>query len=158
MISSSTVRKYLTALGTLFRQAARWEVLAANPASELEKPRAQVRQARYLSLDEYQEVKTKAPDSLRLLFRLAAVTGFRLKELTGLQGKDLDWKEGTISLSADNKTGKPRTIPMGQQAREIMEALIGADATLGVRFWHGKHLPSRLFQTSTTRINFTVSG
>lgn len=79
------------------------------------------RKKRYLKLDEYQRVKAAAPEDLKLWIRLGVATGFRLQEALQLQAGDIDWSEGTINLSDKNKTDRPRTIPMNNTAREVLE-------------------------------------
>ena len=119
-VGPSTVRKNLTAVGTLFRCAVRWGVLDANPAADVEKPREPRHRTRYLSREEYQRLRAAAPPWLRQFYRLAAVTGFRLKELVGLTWDLVDREAGLLHVSEDNKTGLPRSVPLGTVAREVL--------------------------------------
>ncbi len=116
----STVRKDLTVLGTMFKLAVRWGVLEANPAADVKKPPEPKHRDRYLSREEYGQLRDAAPPWLRPLFRLAVVTGLRLKELVGLRWDEIDHEAGLLHVSEDNKTATPRVMPMGQVAREVL--------------------------------------
>ena len=116
----STVRKDLIVAGTMFKRAVRWGVLEVNPAADLEKPREPHHKDRYLSRDEWAHLRAAAPPWLLPILRLAVVTGMRLKELMGLRWEDVDHEAGVLHVSSDNKTGRPRAIPIGLTAGEVL--------------------------------------
>lgn len=120
-VGPSTVRKDLTVLGTMFRRAVRWGILETSPAVDLDKPAEPRHRTRYLSREEYRTVRDAAPPWLRPMFRLAVVTGFRLKELVGLRWDDIDREGGVLHVSEDNKTATPRAVPIG----EVVTAVLG---------------------------------
>ena len=64
-MSASTVRKDLTALGTLFRMAKRWGVLESNPALDVEKPEEPEPHGRALTVDEWGKLQELLPPTLR---------------------------------------------------------------------------------------------
>lgn len=119
-VGPATVRKDLTVLGTMFKRAVRWGVLEANPAADLEKPREPRHRMRYLSREEYRQVRDAAPPCLRPMVRLGVVTGFRLKELVGLRWDHVDREAGFLHVSEDNKTATPRAVPIGKVAGEVL--------------------------------------
>jgi integrase len=122
-VGASTLRKELTVLGTVFKMAVRWGVLEASPAVGLEKPREPAHKTRYLSGEEWRALEVHAPRWLRPMMTLAVLTGMRLKELVGLRWEDWDRKSGILYLSEDNKTATPRAIPIGEEARAMLEEL-----------------------------------
>jgi integrase len=119
-VGPSTLRKDLIVLGTVFKRAVRWGVLDANPASDLDKPSEPRHRARYLSQKEYRSLREAAPAWLRPMLRLAVVTGFRLKELAGVRWDDVDREAGILHVSEDNKTGRPRAVPIGETAGQVL--------------------------------------
>ena len=116
----STVRKNLTILGTMFKLAVRWDVLQASPAVDLNKPSEPHHKTRYLSREEWDRLHDAAPPWLRPIITMAVVTGMRLKEVVGLQWEDVDSVAGVVHISEDNKTGRPRGIPIGDTVREVL--------------------------------------
>jgi len=116
----STVRKNLIVAGTMFRRAVRWGVLETSPAADLEKPREPHHKERYLSREEYATLRNAAPPWLRPMIRLAVVTGLRLKEVVGLAWDGVDREAQLLHVSEDNKTERPRAVPLGEVAGEIL--------------------------------------
>lgn len=121
--SPSTVRKELTSLGTVFRWAMkqRPRLAQANPLDSVDKPANPHPEVRPLSLTEWRALVAAAEPWLRPILRMAGATGARLKEVVGLTWERVDVREGVIYISADNKTGRPRAIPLSGHARAVLE-------------------------------------
>lgn len=124
-VSPSTVRKQLTVLGTMFRMARRWGVIPVNPAEDLEKPSEPPHRTRFLTPEEWDRLHANAEPWLRPVLTMALCTGARLKETVGIRWENLDRDEGVLHLTADNKTGKPRLIPIGKTAQTLLDAAGG---------------------------------
>ena len=125
-VGPSTLRKNLTAIGTLFNWAVREKLTKVNPVKGVKKPKEPQHRERSLSLSEYRTLVQGAPDWLVPLFRFAVVTGLRLKELVGLRWEEVDREAGLLHLSSDNKVGRPRVVPLGCVEAEV---LAGQEAT-----------------------------
>ena len=122
-LSSATVRRSLSALGSFFSWAVRWELVARNPVARITlPPRQRVREVRSLSKRE-RAVLIAAADRLAktsrswldaqapLLVRLLLKTGLRRTELLDLVWRDIDLEHGDIVVRR-GKGGKARRIPV----------------------------------------------
>jgi len=124
-VAPATTRKRLTILGTIFKCARRWGVLDVNPAADLEKPSEPAHRTRYLSREEFERLRDHAEPWLRPILTVAVLTGARLKEVAGLRWEHLDREAGLLFISEDNKTGKPRGVPMSEPVRKILDEIPG---------------------------------
>lgn len=123
-ISDSTLRKELTALGTVFRWAVtRKKLLPSNPFAECGKPEEPEGKVLYLQdQEEWLRVKAELSGVDRLLGAFSLGTGTRLKEAASLTWQDIDWKAGMLDVGRNGKTGKGRRIPMGKTTKELLMA------------------------------------
>ena len=119
-VGNSTLRKNLTALGTMFRLAVRWEQLDANPAADLKKPGEPHHRIEYLTQAEFwQLLETDSDPRLRGMHRLAVAQGLRLKETTGARWEDI--QDGSFYVNPDNKTQRPDPVPLTDAARALLD-------------------------------------
>lgn len=100
-LSPNTIRKYHILLHTLLGQATQWQLIAYNPASKVEAPKAkkihkkiydEENTGKFLMLLQGEELK------YRLLTLLALSTGMRKAELFGLEWKHIDFTTNTINV------------------------------------------------------------
>lgn len=124
-VAPATVRKRLTILGTMFRHGVRWGVLDVNPAADLEKPSEPMHKTRYLSREEFARLHEHSEPWLRPILTVAVLTGARLKEVAGLQWENVDRDGEVLFVSEDNKTGKPRGVPISEPVRKILDEAPG---------------------------------
>lgn len=125
-VSKSTTRKRLTVLHTMFRHAVRWGVLDVNPAADLAKPGEPEHKTRYLSREEWDRLHAHAEPWLRPILTVAVLTGARLKEVAGLDWSNVDRQAGVLFVSEDNKTGKPRGVPISAGVAGVLDAIPGS--------------------------------
>lgn len=86
-------------IGTACRAAVRLGMLAANPASAIRKPRPVETEFTVWTAEQAQSfLKSTKCDRLHALYALALGTGMRQGELLGLWWKDIDFREGTVSV------------------------------------------------------------
>lgn len=123
-VGDSTTRKRLTALGTLFKMAKRWGVLQMNPAADLEKPAEARHKTRYLTRDEWERLREAAEPWLKPILTMAIATGLRLKEVVGLTWENVDRENGLLYVSEDNKTGRPRAVPITPTVRAVLDGQV----------------------------------
>lgn len=77
---------------------------------------------RYLTRDEYARLVSVADGYLRDFIILGVQTGMRRGELNKLRWDRVDLEQRLINLrSEDTKSGKPRSIPINQEARKALE-------------------------------------
>ncbi len=98
-VGPSTIRKNLTALGTLFKMAARWQVIDSNPATDLQKPAEPSHKVVFLTRDEFGRFLKAIPPWIRPIARMAVAQGLRKGEVTGLRWEDVDRQAGLPSTS-----------------------------------------------------------
>ena len=122
-LSSASVVKLLRTIGRVFRMAVRWGVLDVNPAAELEKPSIPKPKTRFLTIEEFEAAEAAAPEWLRPMLRMAVATGMRLKEVTGLQWKDVDRGSSVLYVSQETKTGR-RAIPISEAVLAIINGRV----------------------------------
>ena len=128
-LSPETVRKELGVLNVMFNQARRLGVVQRNPLVDVDKPErtySDSQKGRPLTLDEVRDTIAALEEQdpwLAPLFRFALSTGLRLKEVVLLTWDRIDRQQGFASVSSDNKSGRPRTIPLGLAAFESLDSL-----------------------------------
>jgi len=118
-VGPSTVRKNLIVAGTIFKKAVRWRVINASPAVELDKPNDPDARDRYLTPEEWDRLAESAPEWLLPMFTLSVALGLRLGEVVTLEWKNVDLREGFLTVSENTKTG-PRPLPISETARSIL--------------------------------------
>ena len=131
--SPRTIQRRLSALRSFFNFLLREGVLRANPASDVQAPKAKKRlpatldadlMARLLSFraDEQLSVRDKA------IMELFYSSGLRLSELTDLDLADLDLPDRTVRVTG--KGSKTRVLPVGRFAVEALSAWLSQRATI----------------------------
>lgn len=112
-----------SACGRVGAASIRWGVLEINPAAELEKPSIPKPKTRFLTIEELEATEAAAPEWLRPILRMAVATGMRLKEVTGLQWKDVDRGSSVLFVSQETKTGR-RAIPISDAVLAIINGRV----------------------------------
>ena len=118
----STVRKYVSALGTLFRWAIGRGYATANPVDGVKRLREPSRNVVYLPEEDAQKVLAEAQGWVRPMIGWALESGMRLGEILSLKWSDVDRKEGLVKLDK-TKTGKARAIPINAPLAAILDSL-----------------------------------
>src|SRR5262244_2056887 len=124
-LESKTVARHLVTLRNFFRYAQVQELIAEDPAANLESPKIRKSLPGYLRLEEVEKLLEQPDESTPLGLRDRAMlevlysTGLRVSELTGLRVADLDTKVGC--LRCIGKGDKERVVPVGRKALGIVE-------------------------------------
>lgn len=121
-LAPASVKKELTAIGTVFRWGRRAGLLDANPAEFVAKPKEAAGRHVYIDRDGWPKISAAAPDWLRPMLDLAVATGLRLKEVVQLRHEDVDRKRGELYVSGDNKTGTAAQVPLSGAALAAIDA------------------------------------
>lgn len=120
--------------------AVRWDLVAANPAQRVDRPKGQRRPIRLPAPADMARLLAEAPGDLNLYLRLSALTGARRGQLVALRWSDIDLDEATIrfthalvdvpgkgSVLKATKTGArypvaidPRTVDALREHRAVM--------------------------------------
>lgn len=99
-------------------------VPAENPVSAIKFLDEQNVRDRVLTPEEFARMLDASPDYLKSVLRCAYYTGMWKGEILGLTWDRVDLKGGFIRLKeVDTKTGERRSIPIGQELREVLQSL-----------------------------------
>ena len=140
-IVAKTVRRYLTVLQSVFRQAYKLEIITSNPAKaeKLTLPREVQKDVVIFNKQEAAEMLKcleSEPLAFQTMIQLAIITGARRGELVALKFSDFDYDECkvTISRAAIKLKGEPvqikppkdyevRTVTINPQCIELVKML-----------------------------------
>jgi integrase len=128
-VSSSTIRRDLACLSSMFASAIDWEWLDANPVPAFLKKRAKrglkegQARTRYLTEAEEARLLEHATEAVRWAIALAIDTGLRREELFSLTWRQVDLDAGTITTTTMTKSGRARRVPVPERARTILGTL-----------------------------------
>ncbi|MDE2058450.1 MAG: tyrosine recombinase XerC [candidate division NC10 bacterium] len=133
-IARSSIARKLATLRSFFRYLCREGVLAANPAKLVSTPKLPKRLPAYLTVDEVDRLLAApreqdfpgARDLAILEFFYAS--GIRLSELTGLDVRDVDIREGLVRVKG--KGNKERIVPVGSKAIAVLRRYLGQRSDL----------------------------
>ena len=127
-LSPRSVARTVAAVRGFYRFAVLAQHLAANPADDLQAPRAWPALPKFLSVDEVDRL-IKQPDVSkprglrdRALIEVLYATGLRVSELIHLRASDLNLEAGYLSTTG--KGNKQRIVPIGDQAVEWLSRYI----------------------------------
>lgn len=142
----ATVIKVYTVLNSLFKMAYLSDVIPKNPMDKVERPKQRKDEVRPAEPEAYtiEEVQhifaclEKEPLKWQALIQLLVDTGIRRGECCGLQWKDIDFTENTITISGNlcytakkgvyldvPKNGKTRTIDVDPDVLGLLQQLRG---------------------------------
>ena len=112
-LSSTTVLRYHRTISSMLEKAVKWQIIFSNPASRVEAPKAERKEARYL--DEKQAAELLQclqgePLKYRTMITLLLYSGMRRGELCGLEWSDVNFADGLVDINKSSLyvTGKGR--------------------------------------------------
>jgi integrase/recombinase XerD len=138
-LSPRSVARMVASVRGFYRFAVLTQHLAANPADDLQAPRAWPALPRFLGVEEVerliQQPDVSTPRGLRdrALIEVLYATGMRVSELIRLRASDLNLEAGYLSCTG--KGNKQRLVPIGEQAAAWLTKYIrqGRPALAGKR-------------------------
>jgi integrase len=121
-----TVKKRLTCVGTIFREAVVRGLISAaeNPCLFMSKPRVQKNPRRPVTREEWRALEAEAarqPGPLHAMMRLSLLTGARLGDVVKLRWERVNLDMRVALVSEDTKTGA-RPVRLSEKAVEIIQA------------------------------------
>ena len=138
-LSPRSVARTVACLRGFYRFLTLQRRVAANPAEDLQAPRAWPALPKYLTLEEVDRLLTQ-PDAGtplglrdRALLELLYATGLRVSELVALRASDLNLEERWLTCTG--KGSKQRVVPMGDAAAQWVQRYLATarPALLGRR-------------------------
>jgi integrase/recombinase XerD len=131
-VTSTTVRRDLACLSSLFSRAEEWEWVTHNPVKPYKRGRAKAGlregapRTRYLTLAEEAAILATAPPKSRDWFAFAIDTGLRKEEQASLLLTDIDLAQNQLTVrAAVAKSGRERVVPLLPRARQTVIRLAG---------------------------------
>lgn len=131
-VTSSTVRRDLACLSSLYSRAEEWEWVSSNPVKPYKRGRAKAglkeaaARTRYLSEAEEAAVLEAMPAKASTAAAFAIDTGLRKEEQFSLELTDIDFAANQIRVRPEiAKNGQERFVPMLERARAIAIRLAG---------------------------------
>lgn len=115
ILSDENIQKVHTLIKDSLNKAERWGLISKNPASLVDRPKAEKKEIKVWNLQEVQTFLryAKVYNRYYIAFLLALTTGMRQGEILGLRWKDIDFDQGclriTQTLSSDGKELLPYT-------------------------------------------------
>ena len=124
-LSPRSIQRRLSAARTFYRFLLREKHVTKNPVQSVSAPKSGKRLPENLDADRMArllDIPGDGPLVLRdrAMLELLYSSGLRLAELTGLDVRDVDLADGTVSVTG--KGGKDRILPIGRYAREALLA------------------------------------
>lgn len=99
-LSSRAVRYTHAVLHAALEQAIKWRLLLQNAATGVELPKASRREMRVMTPEEARQfLRAAMKTKFGVLFALALTTGMRPSEYLALRCSDIDWQQGTATVS-----------------------------------------------------------
>jgi integrase len=153
-LAPRTVKRHLEVLRACLSAAVMDGILATNPASRVQLPRAPKAEQRFLSLDEVHRLTEATEPACRSMVAVGVACGLRIGELVALQAGDFHLVRRTVTVqrtaladsgrygSVKSRAGEGRVVPVppflaAQLAREMSDELPTASAwaTRSGGFW-----------------------
>jgi integrase/recombinase XerC len=117
--SARTIQRRLSALRSFFNYLIRESVLTANPAGEVQAPKAKKRLPETIDVDQMSRLLSFRTDETlgvrdKAMMELFYSSGLRLAELVGLDLHDIDLADRTVRVLGKGQKG--RIVPVGSHA------------------------------------------
>jgi integrase len=156
VVAAATVNIELRTLKAAIRMGVRWEMLQKSPFEGVTLARLPEREPAYYGREEFQRLlDTIREPWLRQVVLFAAVTGMRQGEILSLRWEQVDFRARVARLSSTaafrTKTGKRRTVPLGDTALQVLRDRESARESALVFTLRGRPLLRRWVTTKLRR-------
>ncbi len=127
-VSPPTVRRYMTALNSVFNHAiAEWQVMDKNPLQGVKKPPSNPHRERYPTDQEVKEIvrelgNTGKSKQIGITLLLALETAMRAGEILSLNRSNVDYKNRVATLT-NTKNGDTREVPLSTKAIQLLKSV-----------------------------------
>lgn len=112
-LASKTIKHNLSLISDVFSYAVKMDIVSENPCSKVTIPKGEAKEKQIYSQEEMALLLAKMenePIKYKAFFYLMAYTGFRRGEMLGLEWKDIDFENNTISVKRTSNVTTKRGI------------------------------------------------
>lgn len=115
-LSAKTIKLHLSLISTIFDYAIKMQMVSSNPCKAVSLPSPDKKEREIYTLEEAQHIlelfEKESEDNFKyvVFFTMAMYTGFRRGELLGLEWKDFDWENSTVTISRTSLWTKEKGI------------------------------------------------
>jgi len=121
--NGTTLGHHRRAVHNVFARAVEWGYLSTNPVKAVKTPRPREARERYLTGDEAAKLTTECSGDVEQIVRLMLYTALRSGEALSLKWGDIHLDQTPPHLLVStSKTGRPRWVPLNNQAIAAIEA------------------------------------
>ena len=131
-LNENSVLHYHAMLSSVFKKGVQWGLIAENPCTRAEHPKAAEIDVQTLGEEDIAKllaVLADAPPQFSVIVQLALLTGARRGEICGLRWSDINFEQGTIAINRTLQyipgTGTVFNAPKTKRSRRCIK--IGAD-------------------------------
>lgn len=138
-LSPVTVNILYRSVKVLFNHAVRNDYILKSPFSKSSQMKVPHKAPVYLTSDDLRKLLSVVDEKiLRDIFRFAALTGFRLNEITNLRWAHIDFNKNQIVVenteTFTTKSGRIRTVPMHDEVLKMLRILEKEQTPFGYVF------------------------
>ena len=129
-LSGKTQKHFITFISDVMNYAIRCEIIADNPCRNVTAVKSETKEKDIYSVDEVAAIldalDEKAPTHYQLLFHLLIFYGLRRGEVLGLEWKDIDFDNQTMSINRtsqyrNSRTGTYTSTPKTKTSKRILK-------------------------------------
>lgn len=149
-LSGTRQKAYHTLLHTMFKSAVKEQRIMYNPTERIESPKKDTKESVHFTAEEARHfvevVCSEAPVKWRAYALLAVSTGMRRGEMLGLNWSDINFAEGTVSItrSVGFAKGIGQYISTPKTAQSIREVPLGKNVAIVLMEWKREQNEMRL--------------
>lgn len=149
-ISGTYQKSYYTLLHTMLKSAMREQRIMYNPTERIESPKKDTKESVHFTAEEARHfvevVCSEAPAKWRAYALLAVSTGVRKGEMLGLNWSDINFADGTVSItrSVGYAKGVGQYVSTPKTAQSIREVPLGKNVAIVLMEWKREQNEMRL--------------
>ena len=126
-LGSGSIARLPSIIRSALDQARRWGLVAQNVANDASPPRRPAARVPAVAPQTVAAILEAADDWFEVLFRVAAVTGARRGEVVGLQWRDIDFAQATITIRRSVVRSKDSVRAVRDTTKTNREGMVSLD-------------------------------
>lgn len=118
----ASVNREIALIKHMLTKAVEWGKVKENSGKKVKLPKGEVRRTRWLTAEEISRLIPLCHDRIRPIVIVALHTGMRQGEILSLRRDQVDWENGTITLT-DTKNQEVRNTPMNETVKAALRSV-----------------------------------